>query len=93
MKKPNHPSGLHAFVTRGPNTGTLLFPHRHEDGLFVVSPTKFSKDYTRVADAADLLAWVEKGFCLRMSNPDAGIRAPSLIEPKAIYRAVVREDS
>lgn len=39
------------------------------------------------------LAWVETGFCLRMSNPDAGIIATSLIESGASYRAVVRDDS
>jgi hypothetical protein len=55
LKKPNHLSGLHAFVARGPNTDTLLFPHRHEDGKFVVSPTKLSKDYTRVGDPAEPL--------------------------------------
>jgi hypothetical protein len=79
---------LHAFVSRGPNAGTLLFPHRHEDGSYVVSRTRFERDYVRVADPGRLLDWLERGYRLRMSNPDAGVRQPSLIAPSAIYRRV-----
>lgn len=86
--RPNHPNGLHAFVARGLNTGTLLFPHKHRDGMYVVSPSRYEVDYTRVADADDLLAWVENGYCIRMSNKDGGVAAPSLIEPGALYRPV-----
>ena len=88
-ERPNHPSGLHAFVARGPNTGTLLFPHKHRDGMYVVSPSRYEVDYTRVADPSDLLGWVEKGYCVRMSNKEGGASAPSLIEPGAIYRPVL----
>ena len=86
--QPSHPTGLHAFVARGPNSGTLLYPHLHRDGAFVVSKTRFERDYIRVTDATTLLAWLERGYSLRMSNPDAGVRSPSLIEPGAIYRPV-----
>lgn len=86
--RPSHPSGLHAFVARGPNTGTLLFPHKHRDGMYAVSPSRYETDYTRVANPGDLLKWVEKGFCVRMSNKGVGVAAPSLIEPGAIFRAV-----
>jgi hypothetical protein len=80
--------GLHAFVSRGPKAGTLLFPHEHDDGAYVVSMTRFERDYIRVTDPAALLGWLEKGFRLRMSNPAAGVPAPSLIAPRAIYRQV-----
>lgn len=80
---------LHAFVSRGQHAGKLLFPHRHKDGAYVVSKTRFERDYIRVADPSDLLGWLEKGYRLRMSNEDAGIASPSLIEPGAIYRPVV----
>ena len=82
-------SGLHAFVRRGAKEGTLLYPHRHRDGCFVVSRTRFEKDYIRVSDEADLLDWLEKGYSLRMSNAGAGVKQPSLIEPRKIYRAVL----
>lgn len=80
---------LHAFVSRGEKAGQLLFPHRHDDGCFVVSMTRFERDYVRVAEPGDLLGWLEKGYSLRMSNPGAGIAAPSLISPSKIYRPVV----
>jgi len=84
----DNPSRLHAFVSRGAHAGTMLFPHRHKDGSYVVSMTRFETDYVRVSDPAALLGWVEKGYHIRMSNPVTGVNAPSLIEPGAIYRPV-----
>ena len=81
--------GLHALVARGPKAGTLLYPHKHRDGNYVVSMTRFEKDYIKVAYAADLLDWLEKGYRLRMSNKEGGVPSPSLIEPGKIYRPVV----
>lgn len=80
---------LHAFVSRGDNAGKLLFPHEHEDGEFVVSKTRFERDYIRVANADEILGWLEQGYGLRMSNPDAGVPGPSLIKPASIYRPVL----
>ena len=80
---------LHAFVSRGPQTGTLLFPHKHRDGRYVVSPTRYEKDYTFVDDRSELLGWLKQGFSLRMSNKDGGVPGPRLIEPSKIYRPVV----
>ena len=51
-------AGLHAFVARGPKTGTLLYPHKPRDGSYVVSMTRFEKDYIKVANSADLLDWL-----------------------------------
>lgn len=79
---------LHAFVSRGANLGQILFPHLHDDGTYVVSKTRFEDDYVRLSDASDILSWLEKGYGLRMSNPDKGIKAPSLIAPKSIFRPV-----
>ncbi|WP_299865697.1 hypothetical protein [uncultured Hoeflea sp.] len=80
---------LHAFVSRGANTGELLFPHQHEDGTYVVSKTRFEADYIRMKSKPDILQWLEKGYSLRMSNPANGITAPSLITPESIYRPVI----
>ena len=80
---------LHAFVARGPKKGTLLFPHKHLTGKYVVSTSRFKKDYIPVEDRADLLGWLEKGYHLRMSSNEPGASAPSLIEPSKIYRSVV----
>lgn len=80
---------LHAFVARGPQKGTLLYPHRHRDGAFVVSMTRFERDYVREADQARLIEWLEKGYRLRMSNPDEGVLQPRLVSPSAIFRPVL----
>lgn len=79
---------LHAFVSRGARLGELLFPHKHDDGTYVVSKTRFENDYIRVINEAEILPWLEKGYGLRMSNPNKGIKAPSLISPEAIFRPV-----
>lgn len=81
-------AGLHAFVARGPQAGTLLFPHKHRDGSYVISITRFEKDYVHITHPTDLLGWLEKGYRLRMSNKDGGVASPSLVEPGKIYRPV-----
>lgn len=88
-RQAKRPAPLHAIVARGPHVGRLLYPHRHQDGAYVVSMTRFERDYVRIADEADLIGWLEKGYRLRMSNPDEGIAAPSLVEPGAIYRPIL----
>lgn len=72
-------------VKRGRSVGTVLSPHLHGDKHFVVSLSRFKKDYVRVNNEADLLDWVAKGYSVRMSNPDAkSHRSPSLISPGSI---------
>ena len=80
---------LHAFVSRGPKTGTILYPHKHRDGRYVVSITRFEQDYIYVCEAHELLTWLERGYRLRMSNKGGGVPAPSLIEPGAVFRSVI----
>lgn len=80
---------LHAAVKRGKAIGTILTPHVHEDGLYVVSPTRFEKDYVRVSRETDLAALIKKGYKLRMSNPSVkNHRSPSLIAPASIVVGV-----
>lgn len=86
---PSDPPHLHAFVSRGPRKGTILYPHKHRDGRYVVSMTRFEKDYIYVDKAADLLDWLEKGYRLRMSTKVGGVPSPSLIEPGAVFRPVL----
>lgn len=66
-------------VKRGKAFGTVLRPHRHDDGHFVVSMTRFEKDYIRVRDESELHGWLSKGYRVRMSEPDNPRRAASLI--------------
>lgn len=76
---------MHAKVTRGKFTGALLTPHRHADGCYVVSKTRFERDYIRVTSEAEIIEWLRRGYRLRMSNPAVG--APSLIAPESIVFA------
>lgn len=80
---------LHAFVARGPKAGMILYPHLHADGHYVVSMTRFEKDYLRIQDLGELLSWLRRGYRLRRSNKAAGVPAPSLVGPRSIYCPVM----
>ena len=78
---------LFSTVRRGSAVGTILRPHRHADGCFVVSTSRYAKDYIRISSELELPKWVAKGYSVRMSNPSvASHRAPSLISPASIEK-------
>ncbi len=74
-----------ALVKRGQHMGKMLLPHRHKDGMYVVSETRFEKDYIRVKTLEEVRKYISDGYSVRMSNPDEGVSASSLIAPSAIY--------
>jgi hypothetical protein len=71
-------------VTRGKALGTVLTPHRHGDGSFVISMTRFEKDYIRVKDESELVDWIGRGYRVRMSEAGNPRSAASLIAPRSI---------
>lgn len=76
---------LSYITTRGKAPGTQLQAHRHADGMYVASKTRFKADYIRVHDETELIALVQQGYKVRMSNPDCLVhRAPSLVIPQII---------
>jgi hypothetical protein len=76
---------LRNTVKRGSGKGTVLTPHRHDDGQFVVSFTRFETEYRRVKRERDLPRLVAEGYKVRMSNPSVkSHRSPSLIAPASI---------
>ncbi|MCD9029576.1 hypothetical protein LDO26_15385 [Luteimonas sp. BDR2-5] len=76
---------ISSVVKRGKAIGTILTPHKHADGMFIVSTTRFERDYIRISDEAQLPQLISKGFKVRMSKHDApNHRAPSLIAPASI---------
>ena len=78
-------SKIFTVVKRGKAIGTELTPHLHKDGKFVVSKTRFEKDYVRVEDEAELMKWVKDGYSVRMSNTSESLtKSPSLISPASI---------
>lgn len=81
----NAKAELHFVVRRGKAAGVSLYPHVHSDGCYVVSPSRFEKDYIQVRSIDEVKAYLRRGYSLRMSNENAaGHRAPSLITPSSI---------
>ncbi len=76
-------SKLLAHKTRGEHKGLPLFPHKHQDGTYVASSSRFEVDYIHVNHEEELEALVRTGLAARMSNPDIP-QAPSLIVSKNI---------
>ncbi|WP_024658656.1 hypothetical protein N027_00870 [Pseudomonas syringae USA007] len=77
-------SDFQANVSRGDHKGAPLYPHVHEDGKYVASPTRFEIDYIRVDEIDELEVLVRSGYAVRMSNPEIS-NAPSLIISKNIH--------
>lgn len=71
-----------AKVSRGPQKGEIVTPHRHEDGTYVVSPTRFEVDYIRIATLEEFASKIREGLKGRMSSP--AVKGPRLFSPKSI---------
>lgn len=66
---------------RGKTAGLVFTPHCQSDGTYVVSKTRFSKDYIHVHSAEEIIEHVKQGYSVRMST--AGV-PPSLISATRI---------
>lgn len=75
---------LVAKISRGKLKGNDLFPHKHANGKYVASPSKFEIDYIYVDNENELEALIRSGLSARMSNPDIDYNSPSLKIPKSI---------
>lgn len=73
---------IRCVVRRGRAVGTVLTPHRYQDGHYVVSHTRFKADQIEVFEEATLPDWVSKGYSVRMSGEASP--SPSLIAPASI---------
>lgn len=82
-EKSDEKRQLYSRVKRGKKAGALLVPHRYKDGCYIVSMTRFEEDQIRVGTIEEVIAYIRKGYKLRMSDPEhpAG---PSLISPGSI---------
>lgn len=72
-----------AKVSRGRQKGEIVTPHRHEDGTYVVSPTRFEKDYVHVPTLEAFVSEIRKGLKGRMSSPT--VKGPRLFSPSSIH--------
>jgi hypothetical protein len=73
---------IYANVSRGAQRGEILTPHRHDDGTYVVSYTRFARDYLRVASFEDFAAKVQEGMKGRMSSQN--VKGPRLFNSSSI---------
>jgi hypothetical protein len=71
-----------AKVSRGPQKSEIVTPHRHEDGTYIVSSTRFEKDYIRVTTVEGFASEIRKGLKGRMSSP--AVKGPRLFSPSSI---------
>ena len=69
---------LKAYKSRGEYKGESIYPHKHKDGTYVASPSRFEVDYVYVDTEEELEALVRSGLGARMSSPDIK-QAASLI--------------
>jgi hypothetical protein len=76
-------SELRATITRGEHKDKPLFPHKHEDGKYVASTSRFEDDYVRVDTLEELEVLIKAGYGARMSNANTG-NAPSFIVNRKI---------
>jgi hypothetical protein len=52
--------------------------------MYVVSKTRFERDYIRLADLHEVATHIANGYKLRMSNLKEGVSTASLITANAI---------
>lgn len=71
-------SKLKAYKSRGEYKGEPVYPHKHKDGTYVASPSRFEVDYVYVDTEEEIEALVRSGLGARMSSPDIK-QAASLI--------------
>ncbi|WFE72131.1 hypothetical protein P8S55_03345 [Halomonas sp. M1] len=76
-------SKLKAYKSRGEHKGQPIYPHKHKDGTYVASPSRFEVDYVYVDTEEELEALVRSGLGARMSSPDIK-QAASLITADSI---------
>lgn len=62
-------SKLQAKKNRGQYKGKPLYPHKHKDGMYVASSSRYEVDYIPVETEDELVSLVKAGFGARMSNP------------------------
>ncbi|CAK1752108.1 hypothetical protein VCRA2114E365_40163 [Vibrio crassostreae] len=73
-----------SYVTKsGKNADAIQKPHKHENGKYVVSKTKFEKDYLYVESYEEIEQYLNKGYKLRVSCTMPKT-APSLVSPKSL---------
>lgn len=78
-------SRLVSFKSRGEHKGIPMYPHKHKDGTYVASTSRFKEDYVYVNSEKELEALVRTGMGARMSNRDLENPASFIASKKIKY--------
>lgn len=71
-----------ATVGKGTHRGTILRPHRYQEGYYLVSRGGNTLDCAKqIFSEAELESWVQRGYGIRMSGPGV---APSIYSPRSL---------
>jgi hypothetical protein len=70
-------------VIKGKNANNLFEPHKHKNGKFAVSKTRFVADYIYVNTYEEIITHLNKGYKVRMSDPITH-ESPSLIKKESL---------
>jgi hypothetical protein len=60
-------------VQRGSRVGAVHTPHHYADGTYVVSKTRYTRDYVHVHSLKEVLSHLDRGYRLRVSDPMSGM--------------------
>lgn len=70
----------------GINANKEYTPHQYKEGYYVVSETRFAKDYVKVKTLNEVYECYKRGFKVRMSHLGG---SPGLISPGSIVEEQV----
>ena len=70
-------------VVRGCKKGAVYVPHKHRNGQYVVSKSRFKKDYVYVGSHCEVFEYLKKGYKVRMSDP-VDRSSPSLVRLESL---------
>lgn len=76
-------SKLTAYKNRGKFKGEPLHPHKHKNGTYVASTSRYEVDYIPIGTEEELESLVRAGYGIRMSSPNIE-QAPSFISSDKI---------
>lgn len=68
-------------VKRGKNFGTLLKPHRYQDGHYIVAKGGNTSSFAQKVKYEELVAYIMRGYNVRMSGQGV---AASLYGPESL---------
>lgn len=70
-------------IKSGKKVGVVCGPHKTKNGTYIVSKTRFKEDYVEVSSFDEIIAYLDKGFKVRVSGITEST-APSLVSKQSL---------